>query len=507
MMIIGLIKRASLIYSDGPISFATNEQIIMEITDLNYMVFDRNFNLQKQLYQQLVNKIVKGELSAGMKLPASRRLARELGISRNTVVKAIEQLCDEGFLQSRLGSGVYVNANMHKESLKSSLSTSMPKFELPKLSRHAQSLSCKPDLAEHNLPFMLGLVAVDEFPISIWQKLLRRHSDRRVLCGYNGAQGYLPLRQVLAEYLAHSRGVMCDAEQIIITQGAQQAISICAQVLLNKNDQVIIEDPGYGEAKDAFSAYQTKILTVPLTNESIDVNALNSSAYEQAKLLYCTPTHQYPLGGILPAYERLALLEWAVKHKTWIIEDDYDSEFHFNQKPIAAIQGLAEDTPVIYMGSFSKTIFPALRLGYLVVPKAIVDPFVQIKSAMSGESPLLFQATVTDFISEGHFARHLRRMRQSYHQKWLHFTELLQQLPPKCQIVAQSAGMHLVLKIPLIDDVKLKKHLLKHNFASSALSSYYLSAEKETGLVLGFANTNSEQRITIVQVIKQFLVE
>jgi len=213
------------------------------------------------------------------------------------------------------------------------------------------------------------------------------------------------------------------------------------------------------------------------------------------------------MGGILPASGRLALLNWAANHKTWIIEDDYDSEFHFAQKPVAAIQGLAATTPVIYMGSFSKTLFASLRIGYLVVPNAIVNHFVQVKSAMSGESPVLNQAVVADFISEGHFTRHLRRMRISYHNKWLHFNELLQQLRPRCQVVAHSAGMHLVLKIADIDDHELRQYLLSHGFAASALSSYYQSKNKQTGLTLGFANTNSEQRQHITTLIAQFLAQ
>ena len=476
----------------------------MEVTHLNDLVFDRQNNLQNQLYQQVVNKIVKGELTAGMKLPASRQLAKELGISRNTIMKTIEQLVDEGYLQTRLGSGVYINSDMNKGLLTID-SLANNHVCLPELSHYAQSFDVSANDDSPDLPFSPGLTAMDEFPMEIWQRLTRRHSDRKALCGYNGGQGYLPLRAALAEYLAHSRGVKCSAEQIIITQGAQQAISLCAQVLLNSGEKVIMEEPGYRSAKNSFSAYQAKILTAPLLDEALDINSLKQDCYQQAKLLYCTPTHQYPMGGILSASDRLALLDWAMTSNTWIIEDDYDSEFHFTQKPVAAIQGLATTTPVIYMGSFSKTLFAALRLGYLVVPKAIVNHFVTIKSAMSGETPMLSQAIVADFITEGHFARHLRRMRISYQRKWQHFNQLLQQLPTQCQIVAHSVGMHLVLKITNIDDLALKQYLITQGFSPSALSDYYQGEEKETGLTLGFANTSIEQREQLVKLIAQYL--
>lgn len=476
-----------------------------EVTSLNDIALDREFNLQEQLYKQIVGKIVKGELRQGAKLPSSRLLSKELCISRNTVIKTFDQLCDEGFLVNKAGSGAFVNTKSLDHVFNPSTQKQYLTFKLPTLSHFAQSIQNSIKDSSPNQPFSPGLTALDEFPFKIWQQLFKRHADRKQLYGYDAVNGYLPLREALSDYLAHSRGVQCDAEQIIITQGAQQAITLCAQVLLNSGEQVLMEEPGYRSATSAFQAFGAEVSSVSLKNNRIDVASLNNQSFTKAKVLYCTPTHQYPMGGILPASERMALLSWAAETKTWIIEDDYDSEFHFSQKPVASIQGLADAAPVLYLGSFSKTLFPGLRLGYLVVPKPVVSFFKSAKSATYGESNILTQAVLTDFIKEGHFTRHIRRMRQSYHQKWLHFRVLLKSLSPRCELIAQSAGMHLVLKINDIDDCLLSNYLQMFGFAPSPLSTYYKDGKKQTGLVLGFANTNFQQREELVEHIRQFV--
>lgn len=221
--------------------------------------------------------------------------------------------------------------------------------------------------------------------------------------------------------------------------------------------------------------------------------------------MYTTPTHQYPMGGLLSASDRLTLLQWAREQQTWIIEDDYDSEFHFQHKPIAALQGMQENDQVIYMGSLSKTLFPSLRLGYLVLPSAFVTPFTVAKSFVSGESPLIPQAVAADFILEGHFARHLRRMRTLYKEKWTHLQGLIQTRLPDVEVVAESAGMHLVVEMPDVDDIALSGFLKTKGFGSSPLSSYYLEQSEKTGLVLGFANTNHEEREQLVETLRSWL--
>lgn len=469
--------------------------------------FDNTGSLQRQLYQQLHQRIVSGRLSSGMRIPASRALAQNLGVSRNTVSLVLEQLKAEGYLESHVGKGVFVSQQL--PPVVDALESDAEVLPLPRLSDYAEVLSSLPlDHGAKDRPFAPGIPDVNAFPMSAWTRIVRRQLDRPHLQTYDCDQGYLPLREALAGYLRASRGVRCDAEQIIITQGAQQAISLCAQVLLNRNDTVLLEEPGYRGARTAFEAHQCRLQPAYVSDNCIDVDQLPKKT--AARLLYITPTHHYPLGGILPASDRLRLLQWAAKTDTWILEDDYDSEFHFVGKPIAALQGMASQTPVIYMGSFSKTLLPALRLGFLVVPKSLAAVFSKAKNAMAGESPLLTQAAVAEFIEEGHFVRHLRKMRKHYHSKWLHTLKLLEEdCGDYVEVIAQSAGMHLVIRFDQLDDVALAGEFSNKGYGSTPLSSYTLSSTREAarmrGLVLGFANTTESQRINGIKVLAQLI--
>jgi GntR family transcriptional regulator/MocR family aminotransferase len=481
----------------------------MEMPSFQAIKFTNTAPLQSQLQNHLRNWICEGRLQPGTKLPSSRMLSNELGISRNTITITIEQLRSEGFLDTFPGKGVYVANNLPANINGVKHIDWQYKIAKPELSDFANELAKKP-LSEHGftLPFTPGIPDLEAFPTKIWNTLQRRHHDRISLMGYDGNQGYLPLRKALSEYLRLSRGVRCEESQIIITHGAQQAISLCAQILINPKDEILIENPGYMGAKKAFKARGAILRPCSLGENGLDIDALISTSNTEAsyKLMYCTPTHQYPLGGILTASERLKLLDLAAQNNTWIIEDDYDSEFHFHHKPVAALQGMAENTPVIYMGSFSKTLFPALRLGYLVVPKELVEVFVKAKSFMCGESALLPQAVIADFINEGHFTRHLRKMRLIYQEKWQHLHQLLcEKLKDKVCPIAKSAGMHLAISIPNCDDKKLANALKKEGFGSSPLSAYYLNTPSMTGLVIGFANSTKQQRERLVSTLNRLI--
>lgn len=457
--------------------------------------------LQTQLYQALSQRILDGRLQPGDRLPSSRLLASDLGVARNTVLAVYDQLQAEGFIRHRPRSGTFVDPRLPVQAVATQLqpaATKTPTLPRPVLPWLKPGLRSTDD-DEKNRPFTPGIPDIQAFPLTTWNRLVHQQESRSALLGYDSHQGYEPLRQAIADYLRQARGVRCHRDQIIVTQGAQQALALIAELFLRQGDEVLLEDPGYRGARFALARPGVTLTPVPLADTVLNLDQLPT--HTDAKLLYCTPTHQYPLGGILDISQRLRLLDWAARTGVWIIEDDYDSEFHFSNKPIAALQGLVEDAPVLYVGSFSKTLFPALRLGYLVVPPELVGAVTQLKRVQSGESPLLMQAVTAAFIEQGHFARHLRRMRQHYHSKWLLLGEQVeQQLAGRFRAVAESAGMHLVLERSG-DDRHWAAQLRQAGFGSLALSEYGLTPQPRTGLVIGFANaTEAEIRSGITAV-------
>ncbi|WP_066059366.1 PLP-dependent aminotransferase family protein [Halioglobus sp. HI00S01] len=476
----------------------------MQIPALSDLALTADQPLQRQLYQAFSLRIRDGLWSEGQRLPASRQIASDLGVSRNTVTGALSQLIAEGFLVARPGSGTFVAAGFERHQPEAVNWQQQP--QLPGLSHYGTALAAKAMPEVHvQLPFTLGIPDLRAFPLSVWNRVQRQQQDRLHLLGYDGYQGYAPLREALADYLRVSRQVQCHADQIVITQGAQQAISLCAQVLLDPGDPVLVENPGYVGARRALQAHAAALTPVDVDHRGLQPAQLPAAS--AAKIMYITPTHHYPLGGIMSAPDRLELLDWAARTGTWLIEDDYDSEFHFHGHPIAALQGMAAQTPVLYLGSFSKTLFPALRLGYLVLPEPLVGSFLHAKRHMDGESPLLQQATVAQFVQEGHFQRHLRRMRVRYREKWEHLSALIaSELDGLATPVAESAGMHLVLRIPGVNDDALVRDLTDAGFGGTALSSYYVGQDRPTGLALGFANTDERQRIAGVCRLRELIL-
>lgn len=457
--------------------------------------------LQGQLYKALSQRIMQQRFRAGSLLPSSRQLAMDIGVSRNTVNAVYDQLKAEGFLTTRPGKGVFVTEdiaaalNQPSAPSKKAAQANIPLPPLPDIPSQGRRVD-----DDANRPFQPGLPDLDAFPIRSWNRILHHQESRRLLRGYNSVQGYRPLREAIADYVRTSRGVRCDEHQVIVTNGAQQALSLIARVLLQPGDRVFCENPGYRWARYALTQYGNPLVPVPLKRRVLDVEALPKLG--AGKLLFCTPTHQYPMGGILDIAQRMALLRWAQHNQTWIVEDDYDSEFHFYKKPFAAIQGLFDSAPVLYVGSFSKTLMPGLRVGYLIVPQPLVDHFLWAKQVNGGETPLLTQATIAEFIETGQFASHLRRMRQLYRDKWLHFQNLVHdKLEGIVTPVAESAGMHLVLE-GHFDDVALSETLRTRGFGSTPLSVHYIGKALRTGLVTGFASANAQEMEACVEVIR-----
>lgn len=453
----------------------------------------RDAPLQGQLHDVLVERILAGRYPPGQRLPASRHMARVLGLSRNTVNAVLEQLRAEGFLHSHRGAGWFVNQALPPAGRFQDQPPRSRRERPPvRLSPYGRALMAGgPQRQEIDLPLTPGIPDLGAFPLRAWNRILHHHESRRGALGFDGFQGLRYLREILADYLRASRGLSCRPEQIVITQGAQQAIVLVAKVLLDAGDPVLMENPGYGGARRAFASVNACIEPVSVGPHGLAVSQLPRNP--RPRLLYCTPTHQYPLGGILPVAERLQLLDWASRHRVWLLEDDYDSEFHFYQKPIPALQGLVDQAPVIYVGSFSKVIFPALRLGYLVAPEPLVEVLVRAKGYLGGESPQLLQYVTAEFIEQGLFGRHLRRMRQLYQAKWEHCLAVWRkELAGRLEPVAESAGMHLVFR-GHCEDVRIQARMRAAGFGLTALSEYHCAVPAARGFVVGYANASPQQ--------------
>lgn len=459
--------------------------------------------LQKQLYFFLSQQILHGRMPPDMRLPSTRRLASNLTISRNTVNAVYQQLSAEGFIRSQAGSGWFICAERPDERIDSESRGGVTS----NVSEHQSELVNRLGDAFHfdgdgHRPFTPGLPDLDEFPLKLWNRLIHQHESRTRLMGYGDFRGLPELRQQIAIYLRESRGVVCQPEQILITQGAQQALNIAVQLLINPGDVVIMENPGYRRMQAALRLLGANIQPIAVDDQGLQIDHLSS--WTEARMLYCTPTHQYPLGGIMPISERLRLLQWARANGVWIIEDDYDSEFHFYRRPFPAMHSLLDEAPVIYLGSFSKTLYPALRIGYLVLPRPLIEPAVQIKDFSQGNSPQLQQAVLAQFIEEGHFRRHLRRMCLLYQRKWEYFMTRWQQTGNTVlQPVAHSAGMHVVLR-GNIDEQAASTLLMQHGFGCAKLSGYYISPPIQTGLVLGYANASETDIERLIELLEEF---
>jgi GntR family transcriptional regulator/MocR family aminotransferase len=471
--------------------------------------------LYRQLYEGFREAILVGRLGAGQRLPSTRGLASELQISRLPVLTAFEQLLAEGFFESRTGAGTFV-AHSLAEPRPPSGGRGASGVPTPAPGRRAIAANTGLPLVREE-PWLGGLgafrvsqIAVDQFPFQVWSGLVARHgrNPRASQMLYGDPRGDLRFRETLATYLRTSRGVHCEAGQILVTSGSQQALAIAARVLLNPGDEVWMEEPGYPGARDALSIAGARLIPVPVDEEGLDV-AAGIARSPRARAAYVTPSHQYPLGATLTASRRLQLLDWARRSGAWILEDDYDSEYRHESQPLAALQGLDRDARVIYIGTFSKVLFPALRVGYLVVPADLVDRFAAMRAAIDDFPSTLYQAVLTDFLSEGHFARHLRRMRQLYRDRRGALVEALwSELGTAVEVRGQRAGMHLAAILePGSDDRQISEAAARQGLWAMPLSACHLGAPSYPGLVLGYGGTDLPEIIEGVRRLSRLLTK
>jgi len=463
--------------------------------------------LYLQLYENIRRAVSTGQLALGTRLPSTRDLATSLGVSRNTVTSAFDQLLAEGYIEGKVGAGTYVAEVDVIPTQQSGLPSSHANALPCTLSRRGQTmLSLRDTIFRYRhdpiRAFRPGVPALDAFPVEVWSRLMTQHwrYAQPDLLSYGDPCGYRPLRECIAEYLQLSRAIRCHPDQVIIVSGSQQALDITARVLLDPGDAAWIEDPGYIGARNVFLGAEVNLIPVPIDAQGLNVE-IGKFKHPHAKLAYVTPSHQFPLGCTMSLARRLELLEWAYQVGAWIVEDDYDSEYRYQNQPLAALQGLDDCGRVIYMGTFSKVLFPSLRLGYLVVPPGLVDAFAAARAVCDRHSPLFEQAVLTDFIREGHFSRHLRRMRLLYAERQAALVSAAHKLSPYLDVQACEAGMHLVGWLPQdVDDCSLSQHLTQQGITAPALSTYRLEPSPRAGLVLGYAAINSE---TIQSAVKQ----
>lgn len=459
--------------------------------------------LQRQLYDEIRTAILSGRLAPGARVPATRVLASDTGTSRNTVSGAFDQLLSEGYLEGKVGSGTYVARMLPEDLLRVTRQPgpSRPVIARACLSRRGRMLGGIPaslrsrEIATEQA-FRTGLPAFDEFPRALWARLgarLLRHAPSAVLT-YGDPAGYRPLRRAIAEYLRAARGVNCSAEQVIVTAGSQQALDLAARLLLDPGDAAWVEDPGYLGARGALRAAGVRSVPVPVDSGGLSVVEGEKRAPE-ARLACVTPSHQYPLGMTMPLSRRTSLLAWARRHRAWIVEDDYDSEFRYSGRPLQALQGLDPIGCVIYTGTLSKVLFPSLRLGYMVVPESLVDTFVSARALVDRHPPGLEQAIVAEFLAEGHFARHVRRMRTLYAERQEALVLALgRELGGAIEASPAEAGMNLTAWLRgNASDLELSNKAAQVGVVVTPVSAYALEVKPRPGLLLGYAAFSTRQ--------------
>ncbi|MDX8502865.1 PLP-dependent aminotransferase family protein [Mesorhizobium sp. VK4C] len=464
-------------------------------------------HLSRQLYHGLVAIIRNRALAPGSELPSTRALAAELGLGRNTIVSAYDQLVTEGYLANRQGARPVI---VDLPDGPRETPAEMPPVPLRSPSRRGEELLSQP--CHHGRPghvaFHPGMPDASSFPFGVWGRLVARRASHggETLFGTYDVTGHPALKEAIAGYLYSARGVRCRPEQIVITTGAQAAFDLLARLLLDPGDTVWMEEPGYYGAKAAFTVAGAKILPIPVDQERgwrLDAPSFSP------RLIYVTPACQHPLGITMRMEERLRLLDIAETANAWVIEDDFDGEYRFQGRPVPAIQSMDRSGRVIYVGTFAKLLFPALRLGFMVLPIELAARIVNALSTTGQFAPLLLQAALADFITEGHMSRHLKRMRRIYAQRRQLFREIVtERLRDEITLSPAEAGIQVVGYLrPGIDDIKVSQAAARRAINVSPLSKYFQNTAPTQGLVLGYAACDAAQTREGVERLAQAIRE
>jgi GntR family transcriptional regulator/MocR family aminotransferase len=468
------------------------------------IAFDSGRAIYQQIYERLREGIVSGELPAATRLPSTRTLATELGVSRRTALVAYEQLLAEGYVVGRVGSGTTVVPGLtplRRPPSHHAEHRARPPLRLAsfgrRLAKSARIFPGTPHGPALRYDFRYPLPAVDDLPWRQWRRLTARCLRRASIgfLSYGPPQGYEPLRLAIAQYLRQHRGVTCHSADILIVGGSQQALDLIARVLVDPNDRIAIEDPHYPAARQIFTAAGARLVPVAVDEDGLVPDELWARG-GGARLVYVTPSHQFPTGAVLPLERRLALLDWAKRTHAFVVEDDYDSEYRFEGHPILAIKGLDRAGRVIYIGTFSKLLFPALRLGYLVLPPELVSAFAAAKFLADRHAPTLEQAVLAEFIADGHFDRLLRRLRKRVAaRRGALLAALDDHLGDRVTVSGTNSGFHVLLSLRDVRPRELPAIVTRAATAGVGVYSaapFYMRPPRRAGLVLAYASMSEE---------------
>jgi len=461
--------------------------------------------LHAQLYRALRAAILRGELAPGARLPSTRALAADEGLARNTVLRAYDQLLGEGYVVGRRGSATRVASEIPDDVAEIARVAERPRRRrrpaVARLSRWGARLPVPPSWAasERGLAydFRYGRPPFGDFPHATWARLLARRARAAGVrdLDYGEPAGLPALRAAIAAYVGRARAVDCRPEQVVVVHGTQQGLDLVARVLLDAGDRVLIEEPHYSGARRILEAAGSRLVAVPVDREGFDVARVGRAA-ARARLAYVTPSHQFPTGVVMTLPRRLALLAWAERAGAWVVEDDYDSEYRYGGRPVESLQGLDRAGRVIYLGTFSKVMFPALRLGYLVLPPVLVGPCTTAKALADTGSPGLEQRALADFLAAGHFERYLRRTRtRNRERRAALLAAVARHLGDRVEVAGANAGLHVLLWVrgmPATATPRIVARAARDGVGVYAPDPFYLGRPPGAGLVLGYASLDED---------------
>jgi GntR family transcriptional regulator / MocR family aminotransferase len=459
-------------------------------------LLERGNPLFRQVYLRFRQAILSGSFRGGEKLPSTRDIAEQLGISRTVVLLAYDQLLAEGFAVGRAGSGTYVSSEV--DVRQPNRPRDLARLRVSRFGLAAAGGWSKMNVPQHrpgSLPydFAYGRSDLATFPFEMWRRILLQQSRKTRVAelDYGPAAGNSKLREVICKHLRRSRNVVCDASQVLIVNGSQQALDLIARVLIEQGDRVAIEDPGYQGTREVLRCAGARLLPVAVDRHGLDPERLPRNA----RIAFVTPSHQFPTGAILPLARRIALLEWAKLQKAVVVEDDYDGEFRYEDQPLESLQGLDSAGRVIYIGTFSRTVFSSLRIGYLIAPKNLIPAFTAAKWLCDRHTPTLEQATLAEFIDKGIYERYLRRVRR---RNAARRHALLEAIPlhmsDRVEITGDGAGAHVVLwpRHPVTEESVIA-NAASQGVGVYGTSAYFLNRPRRAGILLGYSRMTENQ--------------